>query len=134
MEKDVKLLSKVENCKDCYWYTRCKKYGEIKVCEDFDPLDTDTYCANIESYLKEHTSPTFEKRMSLRASAHKELGIRDEGSLASYYCEFINDSVHELKKGHITYVFKISQIADIMKFLSDVHIAEFKDRIYYLTM
>ena len=134
--ENFKELNNITNCKECFWYTRCKQYGENinRGCNDFDPLDVDTYCANIESYLKEHVSPTSEKRMSLRASAHKELGVRDESSLASYYCEFINDSVHEIKKGHITYVFKISQIADIMKFLPNVHITDFKDGIYYLTM
>ena len=133
MEKDIKLLNKIESCKDCYWNSRCKKYGENKVCEDFDPLDTDTYCANIESYLKEHISPTSEKRMSLRASEHKELGVRCETSLNEYYYSMINDTIHELKEGHTAYVFTIEQIADVMRFLSDIHI-DFNDGIYYLTL
>jgi hypothetical protein len=133
MRKSIKMLSNFENCKDCYWNSRCKKYGTDKVCEDFDPLDTDTYCANIESYLKEHVSPTSEKRMSLRASEHKELGVRCETSLNEYYCSMINDTVHELKEGHTAYVFSIEQIADVMRFLSDIHI-NFNDGVYYLTL
>ena len=133
MKKDINLLRQVENCKDCFWDTRCAKYGEHKICSSFDPLDSDTYCANLESYLKEHVSPTSEKRMSLKASTHKELGIRFDGSLADYNCGFVNDTVHELKKGHIAYVFRADQVADVMKFVPDVHIEDFKDGIYYLT-
>ena len=135
--ENFKELNNITNCKECFWYTRCKQYGENinKVCNDFDPLDVDTYCANIESYLKEHNKPSNKHRMTIRAIKDTTHGITyDCDSLNNYYVQMINDDIKVLKSGGTAYVFKISQIKDLMRYLPDLHIETFDEGIYYLSL
>jgi hypothetical protein len=134
MKQEKEYIAQVANCKDCMWFARCKKDGICRICEDFTPTGDDTYCENLEMYLKKHVVPARTKRMTLSGSNYKYMGMRQETTLNQYYCEFINDAIRELKKGHTAYVFKISQIADIMSFLPDIHIDAFKDGIFYLNL
>ena len=136
-EHDTRILKKIESCKNCLWYDKCKKYNcAFRPCEDFSPVDEDDYCAKLESYLHENIKACGEKRLRRHARHDYNFGIVFDNIAIpdEYYCQLVNDSVAQIRKGHIAYVFYIDQVIDCYRLEPRLHIVAYKEGIYYLTV
>ncbi|WP_206459428.1 hypothetical protein [Anaerovorax sp. IOR16] len=120
-----------KNCKHCQYNDTCPKFK----CEYISPVPDDKDKSNILlQYLLRCNKPTEEKFLKIGYS-HHSTHITNDGvtELYRYYVSIINDSLKIIRSGGTAYLYKISQVTEILKFEQDVSLSVC-DGVYYITM
>lgn len=130
--ENSKVLNQVTHCKNCYWRNDCWKQ---QICESFKPIDTDKYCEDVYTYLKKNIKPTGDIKLQRHVYQMSNWGTyKDTDTLDQYYVSMINDNLKEIRKGHTAYCFNIEQVIEMYKLEPDLHIKQFNDGIYYISL
>ena len=109
------------SCKQC---TRCYdcydvRYGKPNPqCRRFVPSNMDMFLNDMITYFEINVPKSKSKKLN-RVCSYNGATNDKITTLDKYYVDLINDSIKELRKGKITYIFNIHQLYDIIKFCSD---------------
>lgn len=95
----------------CVQTDKPEPYGS---CEDFIPIDRDLYLQDAVDYIDAFIPKSKSKHFVIKDNN------REDRTLNFYYAGLINDCVQELQNGNEAYCFKIEQLVDIMKFVTEI--------------
>lgn len=89
------------------------------MCSKFIPDNMDNFLNDVIQYFSEHVDKSTDKKLK-RVCTYQGATNDKITPLDSYYVGFINDCISELQKGKMVYVFKLSQLWEILKFVDRV--------------
>lgn len=118
-----------KNCKYCEYNNTCQKFK----CEYISPIPDDKNKSDILlQYLLKDNKPTKEKYLKLKYSQHSTY-ITNDGvtELYRYYVSMINDCLKTIRSGGIAYLYKISHVAEILRFEQNISLS-ICDNVYYI--
>lgn len=85
----------------------------------------DSFLDSVITYIKENTLPSKDRRLKRRVGRTVgAIGMKNDGvtTLDDYYVRLINDTLSEIKHGHVGYVFTLSQLRDVLRFERDIKV------------
>lgn len=88
-------------------------------CTKFIPNNMDRFLNDTIAYFDLNTAKSKDKKLK-RVCTHKIASDDKVTTLDTYYVNFINDCISELRKGKTVYVFKLNQILEILRFVDGV--------------
>ena len=101
-------------------------------CRNFIPDNMDRFLNDTILYFKLNCAKS--KTNKLKRICTYDGAYNDNvTTLDSYYVNFINDSISQLRKGKTVYVFKLSHVWEILQFVDDVKAVYQGDGIIGLT-
>ena len=103
------------NCSTC-GFTNCSSRGLPYCCTNYFPSNTETLINRVCIDLSTITVKTSEKRLKRRPVGDKNKMTCDGDTLDKYYVGMINDTLSQIRKGKIAYLFHLSQVKEIMRF------------------
>ena len=89
------------------------------MCSKFIPDNMDNFLNDVIQYFSDHVDKSTDKKLK-RVCTYQGATNDKITPLDSYYVGFINDCISELQKGKMVYVFKLSQLWEILKFVDRV--------------
>ena len=89
------------------------------MCSKFIPDNMDNFLDDVIQYFSDHVDKSTDKKLK-RVCTYQGATNDKITPLDSYYVGFINDCISELQKGKMVYVFKLSQLWEILKFVDRV--------------
>lgn len=89
------------------------------MCSKFIPDNMDNFLNDVIQYFSDHVDKSTDKKLK-RVCTYQGATNDKITPLDSYYVDFINDCISELQKGKMVYVFKLSQLWEILKFVDRV--------------
>ena len=89
------------------------------MCSKFIPDNMDSFLNNIITYFEMNMTKSKNKKLN-RVCTYNRATNDKVTTLDTYYVNFINDCISELQKGKMVYVFKLSQLWEILKFVDRV--------------
>ena len=94
-------------------------------CTKFYPDNMDSFLGSVVTYLKENTLPSKDRR--LKRCVGRTIGttgMKNDNvtTLDDYYVRLINDTLSEIRHGHVGYVFNLSQLRDVLRFERDIKV------------
>lgn len=89
------------------------------MCSKFIPDNMDNFLNDVIQYFSDHVDKSTDKKLK-RVCTYQGATNDKITPLDSYYVGFINDCISELQKGKIVYVFKLSQLCDIIRFVDGI--------------
>ena len=89
------------------------------MCSKFIPDNMDNFLNDTIQYFSNHVDKSTDKKLK-RVCTYQGATNDKITPLDSYYVGFINDCISELRKGKIVYVFKLSQLCDILRFVDGI--------------
>lgn len=101
-------------------------------CRNFIPDNMDKFLNDTILYFKLNCSKSKANRLK-RICTYQGTYNDNVTTLDSYYVNFINDSISQLRKGKTVYVFKLSHVWEILQFVDDVKAVYQGDGIIGLT-
>lgn len=111
------------SCNQCIMNKSCLQNGYT--CTKFYPEHMDSFLDCVVTYIKENTLPSKDKRLKRRVGrAAGTVGIKNDNvtTLDDYYVRLINDTLSEIRHGHVGYIFTLSQLRDVLRFERDVKV------------
>ena len=88
-------------------------------CMEFIPDNMDDFLNNTISYFEMNT-PKSKCNKLQRICTYNGATNDKVTTLDTYYVNFINDCISELRNGKMVYVFKLSQLWDVLRFVDRV--------------
>ena len=101
-------------------------------CRNFIPDNMDRFLNDTILYFKLNYPKSKTNRLK-RICTYQGAYNDNVTTLDSYYVNFINDSISQLRKGKTVYVFKLSHVWEILQFVDDVKAVYQGDGIIGLT-
>ena len=89
------------------------------LCKKFIPDNMDSFLNNIITYFEMNMTKSKNKKLN-RVCTYNRATNDKVTTLDTYYVNFINDCISELRKGKMVYVFKLSQLCDILRFVDGI--------------
>ena len=89
------------------------------MCSKFIPDNMDNFLNDVIQYFSDHVDKSTDKKLK-RVCTYQGATNDKITPLDSYYVGFINDCISELQKGKMVYVFKLSQLWEILKFVDGI--------------
>ena len=89
------------------------------LCKKFIPDNMDSFLNNIITYFEMNMTKSKYNKLK-RVCTYNRATNDKVTTLDTYYVNFINDCISELRKGKMIYVFKLSQLWEILKFVDRV--------------
>ena len=89
------------------------------MCSKFIPDNMDSFLNDVIQYFSDHVDKSADKKLK-RVCTYQGATNDKITPLDSYYVGFINDCISELRKGKMVYIFKLSQIWDILRFVDGI--------------
>ena len=102
------------------------------LCKKFVPNNMDNFLNDTITYF-EMNMPKSKFNKLKRVCTYNRATNDKITTLDTYYVNFINDCISELRKGKTVYVFKLSQLWEIIKFVDNVKAMYQGDGIIGLT-
>ena len=87
--------------------------------ERFNPDNMDNFLNDTITYFEMNMPKSKNKKLK-RVCTYNRATNDKVTTLDTYYVNFINDCISELRKGKMIYVFKLSQLWDILRFVDGV--------------
>ena len=104
------------DCSTC-GYSNCSNRGLPYCCNNYFPENMSELMNDITLNLRLNTDRSHDKRLIRRPVKDNRNKMTCDGdTLDKYYVSMINDSLSQIRKGKIAYLFHLSQVQDIMKF------------------
>lgn len=101
-------------------------------CMKFVPDNMDNFLNDTIAYFEMNMTKSKDKKLK-RICTYQGATNDKVTTLDSYYTSFINDNISELRKGETVYVFKLSQLWEILRFVDGVTAVYQGDGIIGLT-
>ena len=89
------------------------------MCSKFIPDNMDNFLNDVIQYFSEHVDKSTDKKLK-RVCTYQGATNDKITPLDSYYVGFINDCISELQKGKMVYVFKLSHVWEILKYVDNI--------------
>ena len=89
------------------------------LCKKFIPNNMDNFLNDTITYFELNMTKSKLKKLK-RVCTYNRATNDKITTLDTYYVNFINDCISELQKGKTVYVFKLSQLWEIIKFVDNV--------------
>ena len=109
-------------CNQCAMTYSCHFMCHNKLnpmCSKFIPDNMDIFLNDTIQYFSNHFDKSTDKKLK-RVCTYQGATNDKITPLDSYYVGFINDCISELRKGKMVYVFKLSQLCDILRFVDGI--------------
>ena len=91
-------------------------------CMEFVPDNMDSFLNDTITYFEINMPKSKNKKLN-RVCTYNRATNDKVTTLDTYYVNFINDCISELRKGKMVYVFKLSQLWEILRFVDRVKAA-----------
>lgn len=101
-------------------------------CMKFVPDNMDDFLNDTITYFEMNMTKSKDKKLK-RICTYQGATNDKVTTLDSYYTAFINDNISELRNGKTVYVFKLSQLCEILRFVDGVKAVYQGDGIIGLT-
>lgn len=103
----------------------CKKSRTCNFC----PPDWNAFMSVLVTNLKTFVPISTKETKLVRRNKYKPTGgtFGDVFTLDWFYVQLINDSLSELRKGHVAYVFSLHHIIDILRFERNIVVTYLPD-------
>jgi len=106
------MKAKIEHdCSQCSY-----KCGKRVACEDFVPEDMDDFMEYVVDALMESVVPSKDKKLKRRPVKSKIPYDDKIPTMDYYYVALVNDTLSEIRRGHIAFIFNLEQLRDVMCF------------------
>lgn len=102
------------------------------LCKKFVPNNMDNFLNDIITYFEINMPKSKNKKLK-RVCTYQGATNDKVTTLDTYYVNFINDCISELRNGKMVYVFKLSQLWEILKFVDKVKAVYQGDGVIGLT-
>ena len=109
-------------CNQCAMTYSCHFMGHNKpnpMCSKFIPDNMDSFLNDTITYFEINMPKSKNKKLN-RVCTYNRTTNDKVTTLDTYYVNFINDCISELRKGKMVYVFKLSQLCDILRFVDGI--------------
>ena len=88
-------------------------------CGKFTPNNMDKFLNDTIKYFQANVTKSKDKKLK-RVCTYQGATNDKVTTLDTYYISFINDCISDLRKGRMTYVFSISHIWEILRFVQNI--------------
>ena len=88
-------------------------------CMEFVPNNMDNFLNDTISYFETNTTKSKYNKLQ-RVCTYSRATNDKVTTLDTYYVNFINDCISELRNGKMVYVFKFSQLWEILRFVDKI--------------
>lgn len=122
LNNDIIRYGIPHRCNQCAMNYSCNFMCHNKpnpMCSKFIPDNMDSFLNDVIQYFSAHVDKSTDKRLK-RVCTYQGATNDKITPLDSYYVGFINDCISELQKGKMVYVFKLSQLCDILRFVDGI--------------
>ena len=102
------------------------------LCKKFVPNNMDNFLNDTITYFELNMTKSKSKKLK-RVCTYNRATNDKVTTLDTYYVNFINDCISELRNGKTVYVFKLSQLWEILRFVDGVKAMYQGDGIIGLT-
>lgn len=103
------------NCSTC-GFSNCSSRGLPYCCTNYFPENMDEVMDRVAADLHINTEKSSDKRLKRVSTGDRHKMTCDGDTLDKYYVSMINDTLSEIRKGKIAYLFHLSQVKEIMRF------------------
>lgn len=120
-------------CMECIHRESCQsksKNIDNPHCGKFIPDNIDNFLNRMINYMSMYIPKSSNKYLK-RINVKQRVSSDNITPLDSYYVDFINDSIKQLRDGKTAYVFKLYHIKDIIPFVPDFTV-RYNDGIFEL--
>ncbi len=132
---DIIKYAVPHHCGQCVHRESCNQSRDNELnprCGKFVPDNMDNFLNDTINYFNLNVPKSKELKLK-RVCTHQRAYNDKVATLDYYYVNFINDCISELRKGKTVYIFKLSQLREIMRFYSDISATYVGDGIIGLT-
>lgn len=121
---DIARYGIPHQCSQCTFKYGCTNLYHNKPnppCRNFVPDNMDEFLNSTITYFNLHCDKSKQKRLKRNCVYRGAYTYNDKvTTLDTYYTGFINDCISQLRKGKMVYVFKLSHLWEIIKFVDNV--------------
>lgn len=103
------------DCSTC-GYSNCNSRGLPYCCTNYFPENMDEVMDRVAADLHINTEKSSDKRLKRVSTGDRHKMTCDGDTLDKYYVSMINDTLSEIRKGKVAYLFHLSQVQEIMRF------------------
>lgn len=103
------------DCSTC-GFRNCSSRGLPYCCTNYFPENMSEVIDRVAVDLHINTDKSSDKRLKRVSTGDRHKMTCDGDTLDKYYVGMINDTLSEIRKGKIAYLFHLSQIQEVMKF------------------
>lgn len=103
------------DCSTC-GFSNCNSRGLPYCCDNYFPENMNKVMDRVAVDLHINTEKSSDKRLKRVTTDDRNKMTCDGDTLDKYYVGMINDTLSEIRKGKIAYLFHLSQIQEVMKF------------------
>ena len=103
------------NCSTC-GFSNCSSRGLPYCCTNYFPENMDEVMDRVAADLHINTEKSSDKRLKRVSTGDRHKMTCDGDTLDKYYVGMINDTLSEIRKGKVAYLFHLSQVQEIMRF------------------
>lgn len=103
------------NCSTC-GFSNCSSRGLPYCCTNYFPENMDEVMDRVAADLHINTEKSSDKRLKRISTGDRHKMTCDGDTLDKYYVGMINDTLSEIRKGKVAYLFHLSQVQEIMRF------------------
>lgn len=103
------------NCSTC-GFSNCSSRGLPYCCTNYFPENMDEVMDRVAADLHINTEKSSDKRLKRVSTGDRHKMTCDGDTLDKYYVSMINDTLSEIRKGKVAYLFHLSQVQEIMRF------------------
>lgn len=122
LNNDIIRYGIPHRCNQCAMNYSCNFMCHNKpnpMCGKFIPDNMDSFLNDVIQYFSAHVDKSTDKRLK-RVCTYQGATNDKITPLDAYYVGFINDCIFELRKGKMVYVFKLSHVWEILKFVDNI--------------
>lgn len=123
LNKEILKYAVPHQCSQCAMNSSCNSscFGTPNPqCKNFIPNNMDNFLNDTIAYIENDMIKSTDKKMKRVCRRHCHGITNKVTTLDEYYISFINDCIAELRKGKMAYIFKLSQLIDILQFVDGV--------------
>lgn len=103
------------DCSTC-GFSNCSSRGLPYCCTNYFPENMSEIMNRIAVDLHISTEKSSDKRLKRISTGDRHKMTCDGDTLDKYYVGMINDTLSEIRKGKVAYLFHLSQVQEIMRF------------------
>ena len=123
LNKDILRYAIPHQCCQCTMNLSCDSpchNTPNPLCKKFVPNNMDNFLNDTITYFESNMTKSKYNKLKRGYKTYRGLFNDCIKPLDSYYVDFINDCISELRNGKTVYIFKLSQLWEILRFVDEV--------------